>query len=120
MEGRDFTNNWLRQAPRHSVSLAADYRWSLESGDLGLRLDYRYQSRSYREPDNDITIQPAYDLLDANLNFYPSGSNWEFKLWTKNLLDEEYIAHLYVLGGNDYALYGVPRTYGLSVRWSTL
>jgi hypothetical protein len=21
---------------------------------------------------------------------------------------------------NDYALYGTPRTYGLSVRWSTL
>ena len=52
--------------------------------------------------------------------YYPHNSNWKIRLWTKNLLDEEYIAHLYMLGGNDYALYGTPRTCGLSVRWSSL
>ncbi len=54
------------------------------------------------------------------MTFYPQGSKWQISLWTKNLLDEEYIAHLYLLGGNDYALFGTPRTYGVSIRWSTL
>jgi iron complex outermembrane receptor protein len=120
VEGRDFTGNHLRQAPRHSLNLATHYRWSVDPGELGLRLDYRYQSRSFREPDNSITVQPSFELLDASFSYYPGGGDWEFTLWSKNLLDEEYISHLYVLGGNDYALYGTPRTYGVSLRWSNL
>lgn len=120
VEGRDFSGNYLRQAPEHSVALAARNRWPLEPGNLDLRLDYRYQSRSFQEPDNRVTIFPAFDLLDAKLSFSPGNDAWEVSLWAKNLLDEEYIAHLYVLGGNDYALFGTPRTVGISLRYSSL
>ena len=120
VDGRDFSGNRLRQAPEHTANLAARYLWTLDPGDLSLRLDYRYQSRSYQEPDNSVTVFPSFDLLDAKLTFAPGIKNWQFSLWAKNLLDEDYITHLYLLGGNDYALFGTPRTLGISLRYSSL
>ncbi len=120
VQGRDFSGNHLRQAPEHSANLAARYLWPLERGDLSLRFDYQYQSKSYQEPNNSVTVFPSFKLLDTRLDFTPGNKNWEISLWAKNLLDEEYIAHLYLLGGNDYALFGTPRTLGISLRYSTL
>ncbi len=115
LSGRDFTGNTLRQAPRHSLYIALHYEHPVGDGRLRARLDYRYQGKSFREPDNSITIQPGFDLLDGSLAYESADNRWEVTLWAKNLLDREYIAHLYVLGGNDYALFGPPRTYGLTV-----
>ncbi len=118
--GRNFKNNRLRQAPKHSFELSLNYQWPVFQGSAIANLDYRYQGKSFREPDNSITIQPAYDLLDASLGYRSRSNRWEFSIWSKNLLDEEYIAHLYVLGGNDYALFGTPRTYGVTLNWRHL
>ncbi len=115
LSGRDFTGNRLRQAPRHSLYLAFFYEREFRLGRLRFRADYRYQGMSFREPDNSVTIQPAFDLVDASLAYESSDNVWEATLWAKNLLDKEYISHLYVLGGNDYAIFGTPRTYGLTV-----
>lgn len=120
VQGRDFSGNRLRQAPEHSVNLNARYQWVFEPGELSLRLDYRYQSRSYQEPNNEVTKMPSFDLLDAKLSFASKATHWEVSLWAKNLLDEQYITHLYLLGGNDYALFGTPRTMGVSLRYSSL
>lgn len=117
ISGEDFTGNSLRQAPRHSASLAAEYQQHLALGQLNLYLNYRYQAESYREPDNTITIQPAFQVLDANLSFKPTEQSWQLNLWAKNINNEAYITHLYVIGGSDYALYGTPRSYGLSLEF---
>ena len=115
LDGRDFTGNHLRQAPKHTATLALHYEIPLPRGSLHLNADYRYQSKSFREPDNSITQQPAYQLVDTSLSYRASNNRWEAKLWAKNALDELYIAHLYVLGGNDYANFGTPRTYGITL-----
>ncbi len=113
--GQDFTGNVLRQAPRHSLYLALYYERPFYAGRLRVRADYRYQGLSFREPDNRVTIQPGFDLVDASVAYEFADDQWEATLWAKNLLDKQYISHLYVLGGNDYALFGPPRTYGLTV-----
>ncbi len=115
LSGRDFTGNYLRQAPRHSLYLALYYERPLLGGRLRLRSDFRYQGESFREPDNSVTIQPDFYLVDASIAYEAADNRWEATLWAKNLLDKEYISHLYVLGGNDYALFGTPRTYGLTL-----
>ncbi len=115
LSGRDFTGNTLRQAPRHSLYLAFYYEGPFYKGSLRFRADYRYQGQSFREPDNSVTIQPAFDLVDASIAYEAPNNGWEATLWVKNLMDKEYISHLYVLGGNDYALFGTPRTYGLTL-----
>lgn len=118
INGEDFTGNSLRQAPKNSLSLAMEFQQSLGQGRLSWYLSYRYQSESYREPDNSITIQPAFKLLDGHISFSPQHKSWQVSLWGKNLGNEAYITHLYLLGGNDYALYGTPRSYGLSLNFT--
>ena len=113
--GRDFTGNTLRQAPRHSLYLAFYYERDFYQGRLRFRADYRYQGESFREPDNRVTIQPGLDLVDASVAYETSNGRWEVTLWAKNLMNKQYISHLYILGGNDYALFGPPRTYGLTL-----
>lgn len=117
LSGGDFNGNRLRQAPKHSFDITVNYEWAVWNGTAQVNLDYRYQDKSFREPDNSITVQPAYDLLDAQFSYRAGDGSWEATLWSKNLLDEEYIAHLYILGGNDYALFGTPRTYGVTLSW---
>jgi len=115
LSGRDFKGNTLRQAPRHSLFIAVYYARDFYMGRLRFRADYRYQGESFREPDNSVTIQPAFDLVDASVAYEVADNSWEATLWAKNIMDKEYISHLYVLGGNDYALFGTPRTYGLTI-----
>lgn len=117
MSGANFTGNRLRQAPKHSLDLSLSYEWAVLQGMALINIDYRYQDKSYREPDNSVTVQPDYDLVDMQLSYRTHEGDWEATLWSKNLLNEEYIAHLYILGGNDYALFGTPRTYGLTLAW---
>jgi len=116
--GRDFSGNRLRQAPENSFDIGVYYERSLGEGRLRFRAEYRYQDESFREPDNRVTNQPAFDILDASVAYEQAEGDWEITLWAKNLLDEEYISHLYILGGNDYALFGEPRTYGVTFTYN--
>lgn len=118
LNGRDFTNNTLRQSPKHSVTASVHYTKPFLQGALNIRADYHHQSKSFREPDNNVTVQPSFSLVDGNITYTSSGERWKAMLWGKNLLDERYISHLFILGGNDYALYGTPRTYGISFTWN--
>ncbi|MBB6523675.1 TonB-dependent receptor domain-containing protein [Pseudoteredinibacter isoporae] len=119
-DGRDYKGSTLRQSPEHSAHVSADYQTVIEDGPLAGKLQWhvgmQYQDESYREPDNQITVQPAVTLLDSKLSWQMVNQNWKLSLWGKNLTDRAYIAHLYILGGNDYALFGTPRTFGLSVE----
>lgn len=119
-DGRDYKGSTLRQSPEHSAHFSADYQNYIAEGPFAGKLQWhigmQYQDESYREPDNQITIQPAVTLIDSKLSWKMANNNWQLSLWGKNLTDRAYIAHLYILGGNDYALFGTPRTFGLSVE----
>lgn len=65
--------------------------------------------------DNSGSRLPSYRLFDVNAHFTDNVQQWELSVWAKNLLDERYISHVYVLGGNDYALVGTPRTFGVTL-----
>ncbi|MCV6615181.1 MAG: TonB-dependent receptor [Cellvibrionaceae bacterium] len=115
--GQNYKGNRLRQAPQHSFNLALDYQQRLQQGQLQWHLGLQYQGESYREPDNSITIHPSFTLLDGKLSYQADNAQWQLSLWGKNLADRAYISHLYVIGGNDYALFGTPRTWGLSLHY---
>ncbi len=116
VDGRDFTGNRLRQAPRDSLAMSLLYDRNTPAFNMAVQLDYRFQSKSYREPDNRIAIQPAFSVADIQLALSPVvAQHWSVSFWVRNLFDKEYISHLYVLGNNDYALFGDPRTYGVTV-----
>lgn len=119
-DGRDYKGSILRQSPEHTANLSANYQSNIDdglfSGKLNWHIGVQYQGESYREPNNQITIQPAITLVDSKLSWQPNDKPWKLSVWGKNLSDRAYITHLYILGGNDYALYGTPRTFGLSLE----
>ena len=118
----DFSGNTLRQSPEHSLNLYAKYTLEMEDGSsLSAKVDYRYQGLSYYDPDNnDITKIDAYSLWDGRLAWTSPDSNWELAAWVKNIGNEEYTTHVFSQRGSRiaFALYGAPRTYGLTGTYS--
>jgi len=85
---------------------------------LKYRVDYRFTDDQRGDIFSDTTIQPAFNLLDTSLIWTSGSDTWEVSLWAKNLLDEDYVSHIYVVGPGDIAVFGDPRTYGLTFRYN--
>ncbi|WP_374764199.1 TonB-dependent receptor [Yunchengibacter salinarum] len=118
----DFDGNRLRQAPEHMVHLFGQYTHTLaDDSSIYARLNYRYQSRSFFDPNNNpITDIPGYEIWDGRVAWQSPDQVWEVAAWMKNIGDEEYRTHIFSQRGSRiaFALFGDPRTYGLSVTWN--
>ena len=116
-----FTGNRLRQAPEYTASAYLGYTYTMGSGaTLGARGTYKYQSLSYYDPDNNpITVIPGYALVDGSITFTSSDKHLELSLWAKNLTDKAYRTHVFSQRDSRvaFALYGEPRTYGLTATF---
>ena len=111
------TGNDLIRAPRNKYSVNAEYALPLNGGgQLTANLSYRYtdQQRGELEP---YAIQPAFDLFDARLAWNSPDDTLEIAVWVKNLLDEEYVSHLYTIAGEVVAVFGDPQMYGVSLTY---
>ena len=63
---------------------------------------------------------PEYWLVNANLAIRPSDGPWEFALWGRNILDEEYDETRNFFAGTDWtpiSAPGQPATYGIRVAY---
>ena len=112
-------NQQMMRSPRHKGSASARYDWDLGDnvGILSNAIDYSYtdHQRGEIEP---WAIQPAYFLLNDRLSWTLPDGHTELALWGRNLTNESYIAHLYTVGGEALGVFGQPRTYGGTVRYS--
>ncbi len=115
--------NSLAQAPEHKVSATASYRFDFEDGSYLLpTLSYSWRSDFYSDFfNNSFSEVPAYDNLDARLNWYSSEGRFQVTAWVRNLLDEDQLTDL---GANwrttDDMLYNtynysLPRTWGVDL-----
>ena len=83
--------NAFAQVPEWTGSLSASYEVETGHGSLLPRLDVSYQSESYMDAVNTASLkQDAYALINASVAFRPLNASWEFKVFGKNLTDEEY------------------------------
>jgi iron complex outermembrane receptor protein len=110
--------NQLTQAPKYSGRLGAEYSWGLGAGELKLRGDYAYQSRTYFTPFNELALsQGGHSLTNASLNYTSAGDRWHTGLYVNNLSDAKVIAQDYVaselFGGPVVGVLTPPRTYGV-------
>ena len=64
------------------------------------------------------TVVQEQDLLDARIGWRSADERWEVALWGKNLTDEEYIAHSYVIGPGVIGIFGPPATYGVTFSYN--
>ncbi len=107
----------LIRTPKLKYSVNADWYLPLSGGaELAFNVSYRFtdDQRGELEP---WAVQEAFDLLDARMSWTSSDESLEVMLWGKNLLDEEYVAHLYTIASSVVAVYGDPRMYGVSATY---
>ena len=117
--GRDFSGNRLTRNPEHKWTFSPAYERTLGTGVVvSGTVDVQYESFIFDDIDNNaLNVRPAKTLVDARLGFTSPDGRWEASLWGKNLGDEVYITHQYILTGGQFAFYGEPRTFGATVRW---
>ena len=115
----DVSGQQLTRTPEHKYSLSSVYTWNRSNGQrVDYRVDFSYTDDQRADIISAATVQPSYDLLDASVNWTSADSRWEVSAWVKNLTDEEYVHHTYIIGPGDISVFGDPRTWGLTFRYS--
>jgi iron complex outermembrane recepter protein len=122
LAGRDLSSRKFEQTPSTTFSLAAEYTVQLAHvGSLLFATDYVQQSKIYAEATNVPQLsQQQYGLLGARIGYTLPSGNADFALWGRNLTNEEYIAqgvNLVGIVGAGSAIFGAPRTYGISATY---
>jgi iron complex outermembrane receptor protein len=110
----DLGGNDLVRAPDYTYSLAANYRVPLDIGELNFNVTYYYNDGFYWEPDNRLE-QDDYTVLNAEVGL-ETGS-WFFRVWGRNLQDEEYSYYAQESSTGDLVSAAPPRTYGASAEY---
>jgi iron complex outermembrane receptor protein len=112
----NYTGNPLGSAPKHKVSLSADYELRLASaGYLSFVAAYSRTASYYTGATKDPNLfVPSYALVDASIGFETTSRRWRVSLWVRNLANTEYL--LTPSTQSVLAEYlGAPRTYGISL-----
>jgi iron complex outermembrane receptor protein len=91
----------------------------LNSGSLlNFRVDFTYTDEQINDYADQRTIIEDFTLFDARASWTSADEAWQVAIWGKNLTDEEYISHSYVIGPGVIGVWGAPQTYGVSLTWS--
>jgi iron complex outermembrane receptor protein len=109
------------RAPEWTASLGAQYGIPVANvGTFTLRADASYQSRSFFSSNNFFRAsQPAYTLLDANVNWQSTDESWMVALSGTNLTNKLYLQgalDFFESLGTNEGQYGRPREWALTVK----
>ena len=95
----------------------ADYNLPISSGSVDFHLEFSHVDEQITDFLFAGTVIDEQDLLDARIGWTSTDGQWQLALWGKNLTDEAYFSHTYVIGPGVIGVWGPPRTYGVSVTW---
>jgi iron complex outermembrane recepter protein len=124
LRNRSVEGNQLAQSPEHKFAINATYRIDFEDGSYLLpTVSYSWRDEFYDTFfNNDNEKSPAYDNLDARLNWYSSGGRFSVTAWVRNALDEEQTTSIAAntfrnadLSRYQTYSYAPPRTYGIDL-----
>lgn len=111
------TGKTLPFTPAITLDLGADYRIDLPGGSsLALNATYYRSSRFYGASDN-VSYQPAYDLLNASLIWTDASARFSARIWGKNLSNTLYTTTILQSTAGDIFAYAAPRTYGVTLGY---
>jgi iron complex outermembrane receptor protein len=113
----DISGKPLTAAPENSYSLVANYFYPSEIGEFDVRLQYSHVDEQSRDYLDDRVIIDEHDLIDLRIGWVSKDEDLEIALWVKNLADEDYIAHSYVVGPGVIGVWGAPRTIGVTATY---
>jgi outer membrane receptor protein involved in Fe transport len=120
----DLDGNSLPNAPHWTVSLGAQYTWTMGPWDATLRGDYYHQTKTFARIYNSVPDRiKAWDNVNLTLTVENSDLGVELAGFVKNATNEKAITDFYLTDDSSglyrNAFYTEPRTYGVSVtkRW---
>lgn len=118
INGGDYSGKQLVGAPELSYNLRASYDQSMSFGDISASLTFTHEDEARRDYVDDRIKVDERDLLDARLAWTSTDGAIEVALWGKNLTEEDYISHMYVIGPGGIGVWGAPRTFGITGTFS--
>jgi len=88
---RSVVGNRLSQTPENKIAANVSYRIDMEDGSYFLpTVSYSWRDEFYNSFFNNANeISPAYDNIDARLNWKSSNDLLGLTLWVRNLTDED-------------------------------
>ena len=121
--GGDLTDERLPNAPRHTLSLVADYAYPVfdDFADAYIRTEYSYTDNLATTAEADRELFDAFDVLNIRLGL--RAERFDIEAFVENLFDEKYITG--TTGGDDIAAFfgvseplevGTPRRFGIRGR----
>ncbi len=114
----DFSGSTLRQAPKHTYSIVAEYMVPSEVGDFDFRAQLAGSDDQHFDfASQDDTVSPSHEELDLSARWTAPEQNYQVSLWVKNATDEAYAQHVYRIGPGSIGAWNAPRTYGLTGTW---
>ena len=118
--GDDFTGNAMVKAPKHNISLSAQYMVPVTDAlSLTVRGELTHRSRVFFEPDN-IYSQGDVTLVNSRIGI-SSVQGWSLFLWGRNLTNKDYAilsSDGVIIPGQQAVALAAPRTYGLEARFA--
>ncbi len=117
INGNDLSGTQLRQAPKTSYNIMADYNLPTGFGPLDFHLEFSHVDEQLNDYLFTATVIDEQDLLDARIGWTSDNGTWQVSLWGKNLTNEAYFAHTYVIGPGVIGVWGPPKTYGVTATW---
>ena len=118
---RDYNGNKLELAPETEYNFSIEYKMPvINIGTFFIRGDFIHKDDYYFDASNteDFYIE-GYELIDGKIGYDSFDGSLGIYLWGKNLTDELYmLTRAKVPLEIKYAWYGMPRTFGIQVRYS--
>ena len=109
----DLTGNQLPQAPKGTLSIGGDLHYGTGIGEVGLAVNYLYNSGFFPEADNTLR-QPHYHMLGSSLRWESLDKKLYGSIWGKNLVNEAVFSQGFAGGISGQETFQPPRTYGIT------
>jgi len=117
INGQDLSGTSLRQAPETSYNIMADYNLPTDMGNFDFHIEFSHIDEQLNDYLFTATVIDEQDLLDARVGWTSDSGSWQVSLWGKNLTNEGYFSHTYVIGPGVIGVWGPPKTYGVTATW---
>ncbi|NIB38675.1 TonB-dependent receptor [Pseudomaricurvus alkylphenolicus] len=116
----DLSGQSLIRTPDLKLSLGAQYTFALgDLGSLTLRGEYLYQDeQKFGQSKDPFLVGGEYEYINARATWSAASGKWYVAAWGQNLTDHLYeSSRTYNNLNGGAAIYGAPRTYGVTVGY---